>query len=88
MKLSKEKLDELRDLPLSYRLVQLRTLHGYTQAEVSQKINVGSSVISLWERAMVIPSAASLGKLSVLYDLPAAFFIDVYEKRDEHRRKE
>lgn len=88
MKVSSKILDELRSHPLSFRLMQLRAMHGYTQTELAKQIGVAKVTITSWEKSRCIPSVKSIGRLILLYDLPTDFFIDADEMRDKRRGKE
>ena len=48
-------------------LIQLRTSHGMTQAELGAKLNYSDKTISKWERGEAIPDAYVLTQLAELF---------------------
>ena len=49
------------------KLALLRQLHGLTQLELAEKLNVSRQAISRWEVGAAVPSTENLKTLSVLY---------------------
>lgn len=60
---------ELSDLKLisASNLINLRTAHGMTQAELGAKLNYSDKTISKWERGEAIPDAYVLVQLAELF---------------------
>lgn len=55
----------------------LMKLHKLTQYEVAEKIDVGANTISMWVGQRRFPGADAIEKLSVVFNLPVAwFFVD------------
>ncbi|PAT01192.1 hypothetical protein CI105_08075 [Candidatus Izimaplasma bacterium ZiA1] len=54
---------------ISKRLVKLRTENGFTQKELSVKLNYSDKVISKWERGESFPNIIALKQLSKLYNI-------------------
>lgn len=50
-------------------LKTLRTTHGYTQAQIANKLFISTQAISKWENGSSIPSIDNLLALSDLYDI-------------------
>lgn len=49
----------------------LRVMAKLTQAEAAEKVGVNQATISDWERGNYKPSAASISKLAVAYNVDA-----------------
>ena len=60
---------ELAELKLitASNLINLRTAHGMTQAELGAKLNYSDKTISKWERGEAIPDAYVLTQLAELF---------------------
>lgn len=58
------------------KLRNLRKASGYTQEELSTRINVSRQTISNWERGYSIPDTENLKIISKFYDVPICYFID------------
>lgn len=82
-----ERLHEIRQLPLSIRLAQLRALYGYTQDDVTAKIKVTKSLVSKWETEVCTPSSRNIMKLAALYNLPLSYFMSEPEIKNHKRKK-
>lgn len=55
----------------------LMKLHKLTQYEVAEKIDVGANTISTWIGQRRFPGADAIEKLSIVFNLPVAwFFVD------------
>jgi len=76
-KISRERIEELRSYPVSYRLQKLRWMAGYTQNEFSDLIGCTQATVSLWERGQFTPSGKMIERIIGLYDLPDNYFIDI-----------
>lgn len=70
-------LSELKLISAS-NIINLRTAHGMTQAELGAKLNYSDKTISKWERGEAIPDACVLLQLSQL------FGVSVDELLSEH----
>ncbi len=44
-----------------------RNKAGYSQSEVAKMLGVDQSAVSMWERGVTLPRAATLVKLAALY---------------------
>ncbi|KAF1296206.1 hypothetical protein BAU15_10495 [Enterococcus sp. JM4C] len=58
------------------KLRNLRKASGYTQEELSTRINVSRQTISNWERGYSTPDAENLKIISEFYNVPIGYFID------------
>ena len=60
---------ELSDLKLvsASNIINLRTAHGMTQAELGAKLNYSDKTISKWERGEAIPDAAVLLQMAEIF---------------------
>ena len=57
-------------------LIKLRKQFGFSQVELSQKINYSDKAISRWEKGEVIPSIDILEKLSEIYGVDITYFFE------------
>ena len=75
---------ELSDLKLvtAGNIINLRTAHGLTQAELGAKLNYSDKTISKWERGEAIPDAYVLTQMAEL------FGVTVDELLSEHNKWE
>lgn len=64
---------------VSQNLIKIRKQNNLTQAELSNKINYSDNAISRWEKGEVLPSLETLQTLSLIYNVPLAFFIEEHE---------
>ncbi len=62
-------------------LKNLRTLNGYTQNELSEKIKVSVNSIHAWESCAKYPSIDNLKKLSKLYGVTLSYLIGTEKER-------
>lgn len=58
------------------KLRNLRKASGYTQEELSTRINVSRQTISNWERGYSTPDTENLKIISKFYDVLISYFID------------
>jgi transcriptional regulator with XRE-family HTH domain len=58
------------DVKLSYRLLELRREHGYTQERLAELLHTDIQTISLWEQAKSIPDNVMIKRLGELYGIP------------------
>ncbi len=69
-------------------LINLRTEHGMTQAELGAKLNYSDKTISKWERAEAIPDAFVLTQLAELFGVTVDALLSAHDKweppRDEN----
>lgn len=57
------------------RFRELRTGHGNTLEELSEKLGIGKTAISNWERQGAVPNDAILTKISKLYGVSIDYLI-------------
>ena len=57
-------------------LIKLRKQFGFSQVELSQKINYSDKAISRWEKGEVIPSIEILENLSEIYGVDINYFFE------------
>lgn len=62
-------------------LRDLRTLNGYTQPELSKKINVSVNSVYAWESCAKYPSVENLKKLSKLYGVTLNYLTGIDKER-------
>jgi DNA-binding XRE family transcriptional regulator len=86
-KISDEKLQELKEYPLSNRIMRLRTISGYTQGEVSKLLGVSQQSICAWETGKRMPYSSMLEKIIELYELPLNYFDDVEIERIKLKKR-
>lgn len=53
---------------LSDNLILLRTLKGYSQEEIAEKIGISRQAYAKWEKGETIPDVDKCNKLAVLYN--------------------
>lgn len=61
---------------LSLKLIELRKLHNYTQADISNYLNISRSNYSQYENGYYIPNNELLLKLTKLYQIDIAELIN------------
>lgn len=61
---------------LSLKLIELRKLHNYTQADISNYLNISRSNYSQYENGYYVPSNELLLKLTRLYKIDIAELIN------------
>ena len=57
-------------------LIKLRKKFGYSQVELSQKINYSDKAISRWEKGEVVPSIDVLEQLAEIYGVKISYFFE------------
>ena len=76
---------------LGEKLKELRKEHGYTQSDLSEKLDVSKSTIARWENENVIPSIKFIKELSKLYDIKLEglfeLILDSKEQEEENYNK-
>ena len=73
---------ELSDLKLvsASNIINLRTEHGMTQAELGAKLNYSDKTISKWERAEAIPDAYVLVQMAELFGVTVNDLLSAHDK--------
>ena len=73
---------ELAELKLitASNLINLRTAHGMTQAELGAKLNYSDKTISKWERGEAIPDAYVLTQLAELFGVTVDELLSSHSK--------
>lgn len=84
-KLSKDKIHELKENTVGKRISECRKAYGYTLRDLSEKIGFNYVTISKWEHGLFVPCDIALDRMTLLFDLPADFFDDVKNERNEKR---
>ncbi len=69
-------------------LIKLRKQFGFSQVELSQKINYSDKAISRWEKGEVIPSIDVLEKLSEIYEIKISYFFEEHLTEAEFKLAE
>lgn len=64
---------ETKDIIIK-NLITLRKEKGWTQAELSKKVNFSDKAISRWEKGEVVPDIETLDKLAKIYDKDITYF--------------
>lgn len=62
-------------------LKQLRHEHGYTQAQVAQKMSVTNTTVASWENNFKFPSVERLIGLASLYHVPLNYLVGIQKER-------
>jgi len=57
------------------RLRALRTKHGFTQAQLAQKLGISTSAIGMYEQGRREPDNRLLKKISELFTVPADYLL-------------
>ena len=66
------------------KLVQLRKRDGYTQEELSERLEVSRQTISRWEMGTAVPDSSNLLQISKLFKVSADYLLnDDYESDDD-----
>ena len=73
---------ELSDLKLisASNIINLRTAHGMTQAELGAKLNYSDKTISKWERGEAIPDAYVLVQMAELFGVTVNDLLSAHDK--------
>ena len=73
---------ELAELKLitASNIINLRTSHGMTQAELGAKLNYSDKTISKWERGEAIPDAYVLTQLAALFGVTVDDLLSSHDK--------
>ena len=73
---------ELSDLKLvsASNIINLRTAHGMTQAELGAKLNYSDKTISKWERGEAIPDAYVLVQMAELFGVTVDELLSAHNK--------
>ena len=81
---------ELAELKLitASNLINLRTAHGMTQAELGAKLNYSDKTISKWERGEAIPDAYVLTQLASLFGVSVDFILSSHDKWEKPKENE
>ena len=85
-KIPPEKLESLRQYPISMRLQQLRYYCNISQRELAEAINCTQMSIVDWESGKILPSWRSMKKIIAFYDLPDTVFIDWTVERNKMKK--
>lgn len=67
-------MEELEQI-VSSNLAALRKQHGWTQAELAEKIHYSDKSVSKWERGEALPDLKVLKALSELYGVTVDYFL-------------
>ena len=78
---------ELSDLKLisASNIINLRTAHGMTQAELGAKLNYSDKTISKWERGEAIPDAFVLVQMAELFGVTVNDLLSAHDKWEPPR---
>lgn len=60
-------------------IVTLRKQNGYTQIELSEKINYSDKAISRWEKGEVLPDIETLDNLANIFDVPLSYMLEEHQ---------
>ena len=73
---------ELSDLKLisASNIINLRTAHGMTQAELGAKLNYSDKTISKWERGETIPDGYVLVQMAELFGVTVNDLLSAHDK--------
>ena len=81
---------ELSDLKLisASNIINLRTAHGMTQAELGAKLNYSDKTISKWERGEAIPDAYVLVQMASLFGVTVDELLSAHDKWEPPKDKD
>ncbi|WP_053217161.1 helix-turn-helix domain-containing protein [Virgibacillus senegalensis] len=68
---------------LAYNLKFYREQSGWTQKQLSEKMNVSRSVVTKWENGAVLPDLKSLIKLSHFFDVSIDLIVGINKPRED-----
>lgn len=87
IEITKERIEELRPYPISYRIQKLRWWSDLTQEEFGKLFGVKQPTVGMWESGANIPRGQVLEQMKVVFDLPSDFFEDAEIVRLKLRSK-
>ena len=65
---------------LNENLIMLRNLHGYSQADVAEKVGVSRQAYAKWEHGATIPDLEKASLLAKVYGIPVDGLMDDGQK--------
>ncbi|SDK34268.1 helix-turn-helix domain-containing protein [Sediminibacillus albus] len=68
---------------LAYNLKYFREQSGWTQKQLSEKMNVSRSVVTKWENGTVVPDLKSIIKLSRIFNISVDLIIGMDTPRED-----
>ncbi|SDM71826.1 helix-turn-helix domain-containing protein [Sediminibacillus halophilus] len=68
---------------LAYNLKYYREQSGWTQKQLSEKMNVSRSVVTKWENGTVLPDLKSIIKLSRIFDISVDLIVGIDTPRED-----
>lgn len=71
-------MKNIREIVAS-NIVTLRKQNGYTQIELSDKINYSDKAISRWEKGEVLPDIETLESLAKIFDVSLAYMLEEHQ---------
>lgn len=75
------------DIKIGERLFEYRKFYGYSQEELSEKLNVSRQTISNWERGEASPDTESLIRLAKIYGVSVDDLINVDKPLNKSNKK-
>lgn len=72
----KERAEEIRGMPLSFRLQRIRLWQGCTQMQFAKMVGVSQTTVAAWELGRNIPNDSRLEQIRLNCGLPMDYFID------------
>lgn len=76
MKISDERMAELKSYPLNIRIRTMRVFHNLSRAELAESLGCASTTVTLWENNQSQPTNDNMIKLAQIFDLPLNFFLE------------
>lgn len=71
-------MNNIREI-VANNIVTLRKQNGYTQIELSEKINYSDKAISRWEKGEVLPDIETLDNLANIFDVPLSYMLEEHQ---------
>ncbi|MBQ8391237.1 MAG: helix-turn-helix transcriptional regulator [Clostridia bacterium] len=73
--------------PFSVRLRKLRKLKGYSQENVSKKLNLANATYGTYENSRYLPDAKTIAKLAVLFDESSDYILGIKDESATERTR-
>ncbi len=64
---------------IAIKIKELRKIHSMTQDELAEKLGVGQSCVSKWERGATVPDANQLVALAKCFDVSTDYLLGLSE---------
>lgn len=76
-------MDDLKQI-IAKNIVELRHLHGITQAALAQQLNYSDKAVSKWERGESVPDVSVLKNIADIFGVTVDYLLsDVHNEKEE-----